>query len=109
MLHTEDHILISEDLKNKIFWYSKHPNGITTNTDNLTLNYYFKVSNNNKETEKFQTFNDFSIDDIQDAIEIIHLVENELKSKNQIKAELVNNIESYDKEIFLLLKLKEDC
>jgi hypothetical protein len=107
MLHTEDHNLISEDLESKISWICKHPGGVTTSVDFLFYNYYFKVSNMNKETENFQTISDYNIDEFQDAIEIIYLVENESKSKEQIKSELVNNIESFDKDIFLLLKIKE--
>ncbi|WP_269225588.1 hypothetical protein [Flavobacterium eburneipallidum] len=107
MLQKDYHIFISGEIKEKLDSFCKNPGGVTTNVDFLFYEYYFKISNMNKETENFQTISDYSIDEFQDAIEIIYLVENESKSKEQIKSELVNNIETYEKDIFLLLKLKE--
>ena len=101
------HQLIANDIK-ELLKTIENPSGLTTINFTLKVNYYYKLSNLDKEQDKNQTIESFSVDSVTDAIEIMYIAEDEKITKLELKNNLISSkLIDYDKSLYLLVKLKE--
>ena len=106
-MNNQTHQSIANDIK-ELLKTMENPAGLTTINFILKVNYYYKLSNLDKEQDKNQTIESFSVDSVTDAIEIMYIVEDEKITKLELKNNLISSkLIDYDKSLHLLVKLKE--
>ena len=100
--------IIAGDIYERLYWYVNY-GGLASVNMTFKLNYYYKLSNNNREAESCRTICDGCVNSLEDFYKIIELVEENTDNDIQkVKEQAIIDVRDFSKDLYILVKLREE-
>jgi Na+/phosphate symporter len=100
--------LIADYIIEKLHWFANRVI-VTSIGTTFKTHYYYKLSNENKQTDSFKTICDSLVDSLEDFYNVIERIEkNSNNNLQEVKEQSVIAVKDYNKPLYILVKSREE-